>query len=174
MKLTISAGLFLLAASLVAASDYVEFTIVERLRFSVPGDWPVIANKSTPEKTIFGFQIPNPADDGTPDSSNLAITSTYLKDHVSRDAFEKKDPSTNHEAREKKLVEGWRCASFSSHQKSTEYVIWDCERIVADCGVAVRMAWPHLPKNPADYDKQMETVLSDFLMSVAPSKPLPK
>jgi len=174
MKLMVHVGLFLLAASFVAASDYVEFTIVERIRFSVPGDWPVIASKSTPEKTIFAFEIPNPADKGTPDSSNLAITSTYLKDSVDRDAFEKKGPRMDNGAQERKLVEGWRCGSLSANQKSTQYVIWDCYRIVADCGVSVRLAWPHLPKNPPNYDKQMETVLSDFLASVAPSKPVSK
>jgi hypothetical protein len=45
-------------------------------------------------------------------------------------------------------------------------------RVVAECGIFVRMAWPHLPENPADYDKQMERVLSDFLTSVSPSKKL--
>jgi hypothetical protein len=36
--------------------------------------------------------------------------------------------------------------------------------------VFVRIAWPHLPRNPSDYDKQGETVLSDFLTSVGLSK----
>jgi hypothetical protein len=59
-------------------------------------------------------------------------------------------------------------------QKSTEYVAWDCYRVVADSGVAVRIAWPHLPKNPADHDKQMETVLSDLLISIVRSEKLSK
>ena len=163
----------LVAASLAAATDYVEFSVVERIRFSVPGDWPVIASKSTADKTVFAFQIPNHADEGTSDSSNLVITSVYLKNANDRDAFQKR-ANADQAATEKKLVEGWRCASFSANQKSTEYVIWDCYRIVADCGLWVRIAWPHLPKNPTDYDVQMETVLSEFLLSVAPSKPLPK
>ena len=163
----------LVAASLAAATDYVEFSVVERIRFSVPGDWPVIASKSTADKTVFAFQIPNNVDEGTSDSSNLVITSVYLKNANDRDAFQKR-ANADQAATEKKLVEGWRCASFSANQKSTEYVIWDCYRIVADCGLWVRIAWPHLPKNPTDYDVQMETVLSEFLLSVAPSKPLPK
>lgn len=175
MKLLVQVTLVLVAAATLAAGlDYVEFTIVERIRFSVPSDWPVLANKSTPEKTIFAFQIPNSADVETSDSSNLSIRSSYIKDAHDRDAFAKSSPSTDPNAKERKFAEGWRCATFSSEQKSTstQYVIWDCSRVVADCGVSVRIAWPHLPKNPPDYDKQMETVLNDFLTSVAPSKPL--
>ncbi|SRR6266542_4996668 len=165
-------ALLVLLASIcaVAATDYVEFTVFERIKFSVPGDWPVIASKSTPEKTVFGFQIPNAADQGTSDSSNLSLISSYLKDAQDREAFQKKASRTDQNAKEKRLVEGWRCSSFSAMQQSTEYAIWDCYRAVGDCGVSVRIAWPHLPKNPADYDNRMEAVLSDFLTSVGPFK----
>jgi hypothetical protein len=168
--------LLLLATTIAVASDYVEFTIIQRVTFSVPGHWPVIASKSTAEKTLFAFQIPNSADEGTSDSSNLSITSTYLKNAKDRDAFSRKPVSSEPNAKDLRVAEGWRCATFSANQKSTstQYVIWDCSRIVADCGVSVRMAWPHIPKNPPDYDEQMKAVLSDFLVSVAPSKPSPK
>jgi hypothetical protein len=162
--------LILFGSTSAAASEQVTFTIVDRVQFSVPGDWPVIASKSTAEKTIFAFQIPNAADEGTSDSSNLSIVSSYLKDAKDRNAFEKKASSPASTAQEKKLVDGWRCSSFSAVQKSTQYVDWDCYRVLADCGIFVRIAWPHLPKNPPDYDKQMETVLSDFLTSIGPSK----
>jgi hypothetical protein len=164
----------LFCASLALATDKVAFTVVDRVQFVVPADWPVIASKSTAEKTIFAFQIPNTADERTPDSTNLSIISSYLKDAQDKDAFQKKASSPDHPAQEKQLVDGWRCLSFSAMQKSTQYVDWDCYRVVADCGVFVRMAWPHLPKNPTGYDKQMEDVLSDFLKGVVPSKKLSK
>jgi hypothetical protein len=160
----------LFTASPSIAADRVVFTIVDRVQFSVPGDWAVISSKSTPEKTVFAFQIPNPADEGSSDSSNLVIVSSYLKNAEDRAAFEKKASNPEHDAQEKNLVDGWRCSSFSATPKSTQYVDWDCYRVVADCGVFIRVAWPHLLKNPPDYDKQMETVLSDFLTSVIPSK----
>ncbi|HEY3987655.1 MAG TPA: hypothetical protein VGM02_00030 [Acidobacteriaceae bacterium] len=167
-------GLF--AISMAAATDVVDFTIVDRVQFSVPANWPVIANESTSEKTVFAFQIPNSADKGTSDSSNLSIIAIDLKAAQDRDAFQKQASSTDHNAQEKKLVEGWGCSTFSATQRSTQaqYIIWDCRRIIADCGVSVRMAWPHLPKNPPDYDKQMEAVLSSFLTSVGPFKGVPK
>jgi hypothetical protein len=93
-----------------------------------------------------------------------------LKNDTEKDAFKKKVSNPNRPAEEKKLIDGWLCRSFPAMQKSTEYVDWDCYRVVADCGVFVRMAWPHLPRNAAKYDKQMQTVLSEFLISVGPSK----
>lgn len=166
----------LLAGAKAGATDVVDFTIVDRLQFSVPGNWPVIASNSTSEKTVFAFQIPNAADEGTPESSNLSIIATDLRIALDRDAFEKQAPSVDHSVQEKKLVEGWGCSTFSAIQRSTQsqYVIWDCRRIIADCGVSVRIAWPHLPKNPTDYDSQMEVVLSNFLTSVGPFKGVPK
>jgi hypothetical protein len=166
----------LLAPAMAAATDLVDFTIVDRVQFSVPGDWPVISSKSTSEKTVFAFQIPNAADEGTSDSSNLSIIATDLKTAQDRDAFQKQASGTDHNAQEKKLVEGWGCSTFSAtpHSSQAQYVILDCRRIIADCGVSVRIAWPHLPKNPPDYDKQMEMVLSNFLTSVGPFKGVPK
>ena len=166
----------LLAPATAAAADVVDFTIVGRVQFSVPANWPVIANKSTDEKTVFAFQIPNAADKCTSDSSNLSIIATDLRTAQDRDAFQKQASSTEHNAQEKKLVDGWGCSTFSAiqHSTQTQYVIWDCRRVIADCGISVRIAWPHLPKNPPDYDKQMETVLADFLTSVGPFKGVPK
>ena len=169
-SLTILLVYLTLAATGQLATDRVTFTIVERVQFSVPGEWPVIASKSTPEKTIFAFQIPNRADEKTPDSTNLSIVSSQLKDAKDREAFDSKAATPEHGAVDKTLIDGWGCRSFTAMQNKTQYVDWDCYRIVADCGVFVRMAWPHLPKNPADYDQQMEKVLSAFLNSIGLSK----
>jgi hypothetical protein len=167
---------FVLLASLcvAGATGYVDFTIFDRIKFSVPGDWPVLVSNSGAEKTVFAFQIPNAADEGTSDSSNLSIISSFLKNDRDREDFEKKGSNRDQDAKQRKLVEGWLCGSFSAMQRSTEYVVWDCYRAVGDCGVHVRLAWPHLPKNPTDYDNRMEAVLSDFLTSVGPSKKPPK
>lgn len=165
-----------LAPAFAGQTDIVDFTIVDRVQFSVPGDWPVVANNSTNEKTVFAFQIPNAADKATSDSSNLVIIATDLKTAQDREVFLKQSPGADHGAQEKKMAEGWACSTFSATQHSTQtrYVIWDCRRIIADCGVSVRIAWPHLPKNSPDYDNQMEVVLSNLLTSVGPFKGVPK
>src|ERR1700722_9011748 len=88
----------LLTPVMAASTDVVDFTIVDRLQFSVPANWPVIASKSSSEKTLFAFQIPNAGDEGTPDSSNLSIIATDLKTAQDRDAFQKQGASTEHSA----------------------------------------------------------------------------
>jgi hypothetical protein len=159
----------LLAVCSLGAVDRVEFTIFARVRFSVPGDWPVIANKSDKNRTIFAFQIPNTADENGPDSTNLTVQSFYLKDPESKAAFEKKSSKQDPSAQEQKLVTDWDCAKFQAKQGSTSYEVWDCHRTVEDVGVYVRVAWPHLPKNPLDYDRQMQTTLANVLASIASS-----
>lgn len=160
---------FLAAGFGVAAADIVTFTIVGRVQFSVPGDWVVIASKSGGTRTTFAFQIKNPADEGTPDSTNLAVNSYYLKDHNAKDAFDKRRSSQDPKAHTKELTDNWECSTFSALQDTTSYEDWDCFRTINECGVFVRMAWPHLPKNPPDYDDQMKTALVDVLRSFAPS-----
>jgi hypothetical protein len=163
----------LLADSRLFATNKVEFSIVARVKFAVPADWKVISSKSDAEITVFAFQIPNPADEGTPDSTNLAFIASHLKDPAARSAFEKKASRREPNAKDKKLVDKWSCTSFSGKQGTTTYEAWDCYRIVGECGVYVRIAWPHLPKNPPDYDKDMEAALEEVLKSVAPSPNVP-
>lgn len=166
----------LLTAGYASATDLVDFTIVGRAQFSVPADWNVITSKSTSEKTIFAFQIPNPADKSSADSSNLSITATDLKSAQDRDVFREQAPGTNPNAQKKDLAEGWGCSTFSAVQQSnrTEYVIWDCSRLISNSGVSVRIAWPHLAKNPPDYDRRMEAALVSFLKSVIPFTGIPR
>lgn len=163
----------LLAPLVSFATDKVEFSIVARVKFAVPGDWKVISSKSDAQVTVFAFQIPNPAEEGTPDSTNLAFIATDLKDRAAKSAFEKKASHREPNARDKKLVDKWDCTTFSGKQEVTTYEVWDCYRIVAECGVHVRIAWPHLPQNPPDYDKSMEAALKDLLETVAPTPNIP-
>lgn len=159
----------LLASTALCAEDRVVFSIYARIQFSVPSDWRVISSKSDAMNTVFAFQMPNPAEEGTPDSTNLVIVASDLKQPGAKTAFEKKASNREQKAQKRDLVDHWDCSRFSAMQGSTEYEIWDCFRTVTDCGVYVRAAWPHLPKNPPEYDKTMDTRLAEILKSVAPS-----
>jgi hypothetical protein len=159
----------LFASTALCAGGRVVFSIYARVQFSVPPDWLVISSKSDAVSTVFAFQIPNPAEEGTPDSTNLVIVASDLKQPGAKTAFEKKASNPDQRAQKRKLVDHWLCNSFSATQGSTDYEIWDCFRTVTDCGVYVQAAWPHLPKNPQEYDKTMETRLAEVLNSVAPS-----
>ena len=151
------------------ASDRVVFSIVDRVQFSVPENWAVIASKSNANRTTFAFQIKNAADEGTNDSTNLAVNSYYLKDSGAKAEFEKKTIPQNPKAQKKKFADNWDCSSFSAEQGSTPYDVWDCFRTIDQCGIYVRIAWPHLPKNSPDYDEQMKTALRNILDSFASS-----
>jgi hypothetical protein len=163
----------LLVSSTSFAADRVIFSIFARVQFSVPADWLVISSKSDVSKTVFAFQIPNAADEKTHDSSNLSIIASDLKTPEDKAAFEKKGSHPDPKSEKRELVDEWSCSSFSAKQAETRYVIWDCHRIVDKCGVSVRMAWPLLTKNPLDYDKQMETALTDVLKSVGATQESP-
>jgi hypothetical protein len=151
-----------------SAEDKVDFSIVDRIQFTVPGEWKVIVSKSNATQTTFAFQIPNPADEGTPDSTNLALIAYNLNDPSANKAYAKKQSERGPGAKEAHLVDGWVCSTFQGMQDATTYSDWDCTRAVEKSGVFVRIAWPHLPKNPVDYDKIMETTMAEVLKSVVP------
>jgi hypothetical protein len=67
-------------------------------------------------------RFPNAADIGTSGSTNLSIISSDLKTTKDRDAFTKQGLSTDHNAQQRKLVEGWQYSSFSAKQGKTEYL----------------------------------------------------
>jgi hypothetical protein len=161
--------LFFLSASLLAATDTVVLSIVGAVQFSVPADWKVVDSNSDPALTLFEFQIDNPADEGTRDSTNLVLISYSLTDDSSKKAYSKKESARGPEAKDASVAEGWNCSTFDAMQGETNYTIWDCHRTVSKTGVYVRFAWPHLPRNPRDFDKTMQTDLSDLLQSVVPS-----
>jgi len=150
------------------AEDKVDFSIVGRIQFTVPGEWKVIASKSNASRTTFAFQISNPADEGTPDSTNLVLIAYNLSEPPEKQSFEEKRSLRGPSAADQKLVDNWDCSAFSAKQGHTSYVVWDCTRTVGQTGVYVRLAWPQLAKNPPGYDESMKAALSDVLKSVIP------
>ncbi len=144
--------------------------------FSVGGEWPVIALQSKLPVAATGFQIPNPADKNTTDSTNLAITlydETTAKGRealgIIGRAYGQKPPTIDHR-------KNWTIYTQESKQRDTKYTVLDAKSEVADVTVAIRLSWPHLPNNPAGYDKQMrllfESVMGSVYGSLGPYKPL--
>jgi hypothetical protein len=143
----------------------VHFTIMTAkgyVGFSVPRDWPVIAMQSKPPVAVAAFVVPNSADKGTPDSTNIVISliepdTDKGKSALSRvgRSFEGEVAASSHS--------GWECYSQSAHQKKTTYTILDAKKSVADVIVSVRVAWPHLPKNSPNYDSDMRSVFETLL-----------
>ena len=55
--------------------------------FTVASDWKVLAMKTDLPVTASIFQLPNPADEGTPDSTNLVISIYDPKNPKGKDAI---------------------------------------------------------------------------------------
>src|SRR5438067_13892511 len=106
-----TALLVALAATLSGAADKVAFTIFAVCHFAVPADWQVVANRSDTKSTLFAFKIPNPAEEGTPDSTNLVLQSFYLKEPEAKARFEEKSKPQDPSARKGKVAAHWDCTS---------------------------------------------------------------
>ena len=141
-----------------------------QIGFTVGADWKVIAMQSKLPKAVAAYQITNPADEGTPDSTNLAIS---LFEAASPDAKASMLSLLASKAQgkiEKKKHGDWEVLCYSGQQGATTYSIRDAFKPVADCVVMVRLAWPSLPKNPTDYDSTMEATFLAVIDSIADDK----
>jgi hypothetical protein len=121
-------------------------------------------------KAVAAFQIANPADEGTPDSTNLSIS---LYEATSPEAKASMLSLLGSKAKgkiEKKRYGDWDVLSYSGQQGATTYYIRDAFKPVADCVVMVRLAWPGLPLNPKDYDTRMEETFLSVIDTIADDK----
>jgi hypothetical protein len=117
----------------------------------------------TPIKTAL-FQISNKADEDTRDSTNIAVLLYEIGSYTASDAY----TATHFQAAygTRSQVEEWEAFTDHAKQDNIEYAVRTAFRDVADVHVAVRLGWPHLPKNPANYDSEMEQTFRSLLNSV--------
>jgi hypothetical protein len=150
------------------ASPNVRFTIITTkgyVGFSVPKDWRVLSLQSKPPVATVAFLAPNSADEGTPDSTNVAISLIQPDTDQGKSALSRVGKSYEG-AVEASSHSGWDCYSQGAHQKKTSYTLLDAKKSVADVVVSVRVAWPHLPKNPPGYDSEMRALFESLLDAI--------
>jgi hypothetical protein len=147
------------------------YTVFEAVEFTVPMDWPVVKKKSELARSLFIFEIPNPATEGTPDSTTLAVEAFDLKDPDAKGAFDANPLPEGRNVQSRKFAEGWDCSSYVTMHDLTTYDVWACRRTLNNGGVFIHLTWPHLQGNPPDYAKQMRSTLTGVLKSVAPAAP---
>jgi hypothetical protein len=154
----------------VAAADAVELKILTDhgyVAFAPGDDWPVISTQTHLPVAVMAFQIPNAADEGTPDSTNLSISLYDLGTERGRDAFARSGAQLGLQPPSVENIGAWRVIRQESTQGATSYTILDAQRSTgADVAVSVRLAWPHLASNRAAYDAEMEAILRGFISSV--------
>jgi hypothetical protein len=148
----------------------VGLTIVTKggsVAFTVGDDWSVIAMQSKLPIATAGFQIPNSSDEGTSESTNLALLLYDLSTERGRTAFDIPIKQYGTEAPKIEHFGEWAVYRQEALHGIMRYTIIDAKRSnVADVSVSARLAWPHLESNPKTYDSQMEFVFLTFLGSV--------
>jgi hypothetical protein len=145
----------------------IEFKILTNnglVAFTADSDWSVIAAQPRLPVAVMAFQILNTADDGTPDSTNLAISLYGLGVEEGRDAFARSTRKWGQSAPSVETIGPWRVLRQEARQGSTNYTVLDAQR--SDIAVSVRLAWPHLSNNTATYDSDMEAIFRHFIASV--------
>ena len=135
--------------------------------YAVEGDWPVLSMQMQLPVAAAAFRIPNAADAGTTDSTNLAIVLYDLQSAEGRTAFKTPVKQYAPQVPKAQVKGAWTVYRQEASQEGTFYTILDAKRKgVADVSVSVRMAWPHRASNPPDYDVEMEAQFWSFLQSI--------
>ena len=153
----------------IAAHADTELKIVTHdgyVAFAVADHWPVISTATDLPVIAAVFQLPNSADAGTPDSTNLAIRFFDLSSEKARREFKRAGAYITGTPPTRESFQGWSISRQRAIQGATEYSIVDAKRELETLSVAVRLAWPNLSNNPPSYSDDMDRTLHSILASV--------
>lgn len=150
------------------ATRFTLFTPGGYAGFTAGGDWPVVAMQSRLPVAVAAFQIPDPTDAGTSDSTNLAV-SLYQPGTPRGDAAMAKNEAA-HASWTKSSKGTWSIAQTEAPQGATFYTVLDAQAPCGEVVCGVRLAWPHLTAHAKDYDARMRALFEAFLASVAGAK----
>jgi len=135
--------------------------------FTVGDDWIVVSMQSKLPIATATFQIPNPSDDGTPESTNLVLVLYDATSWPGRVAFDAAVTTFGPKAPTRRTSGPWTTYRQKASQNDVPYTVLDAKRsAVGDVSVSARLAWPHLKQNPPDYDARMEATFRSFLNSI--------
>jgi hypothetical protein len=158
----------------MTVAQAVELTILTgngHVAFTAVDEWPVVAAQTHLPTAVMAFQIPNSADEGTSDSTNLSLSLYDLDTPQGRKAFAALHTPSGSTPCTASAIDAWDTSCAEARQGNTTYTIMDARRReVADVAANVRLAWPHLPSNPGDYDTKMKAAFRDFVLSVHGAK----
>jgi hypothetical protein len=152
--------------------DHVRFTLITAggyAGFVAAADWQVIAMQSRPPVTVSAFYVPDPADNGTRDSTNLAISLftpgvPKADDAIAAIGMARGSGPVTIESRGE-----WSIYRQDAYQGGTLYTILDAKSRTADVICGVRLAWPHLKGHRSDHDARMNALFDATLASISGS-----
>lgn len=169
MRLLPAASLLALGALAPALADVGMKIVTPKgyVAFTVGEDWKVVQlDTDTPVATAV-YQIPNPADEKTAESTNVVIVLCDLSTDRGRRRFDIPLPTYGEDKPAESSLNGWTVYRQRGTQNEVEYTILDARREkIGDMAASVRVAWPHLPGNARGYDEKMENTFRSFLASV--------
>ncbi|MBW8880408.1 MAG: hypothetical protein JF615_02985 [Asticcacaulis sp.] len=155
-----------IAAQPDAAHKQTIFTIVTNggfVRFPAGEDWTVLDMQPYMPVAAAVFQIPDSADAGTGDSSNMIVGLYKPGDASADNGFAAIGQQLGETAPTIETHGAWRIYRQTAAQGETEYSILDARSRIADVNVGIRMAWPHLKDQPADHEDAMRTLFLNEL-----------
>ena len=166
MRMTLS---LILLLTLSSAAEAVELTVVTTngyVSFSAGDEWAVVATQSKLPVAVVAFQIKDPADEGTPDSTNVAVSLYDLNVPAGREGLKRLGRKYGSASPTVSRVDEWQVSDQRNSQNGTDYTILEARREVADVTVAVRLAWPHLKAHAQSHESEMRELFSKLLASV--------
>jgi hypothetical protein len=167
MKTTFLTLLLSAFLSVAQAAEHVIYIQNEQVSLRCPASWVIIGHKpqGSPSDMV-AFQILNPADDGTDDSTNLSVVAFDVRGTEGMLKFtqslteheEKKHPS--------KEVGEWAIYTWSGKQGATNYEIRDCYRTMKPFGIHVRLAVPKIAKTTKEWTDKLDADFKKLLESI--------
>ena len=166
MKKLIATIILFTITSTAHAVDLKIVTAKGHVGFTAGDHWLVIGSQTKPPIAVMAFQIPNKADEGTTDSTNLSLSLFTPDSEKAHNALAKIGQSYGTEPPKMENYKEWKTYHQSAKQGKTDYIVIDATKKVADVVVGVRLAWPQLSSNNIDYDEEMTQLFFTFLESV--------
>lgn len=161
--------ILILLLTFSSTAEAVELTIITPkgyVSFTAADEWAVIGSQTKLPVAVMAFQIKDPADDGTPDSTNVAISLYDQSSPEGREGMKGIGKKYGVVPPKVSRVGEWQVFDQRNTQNGTEYTILDARREVADVTVSVRLAWPHLKAQARDHESAMRGIFSKLLASV--------
>lgn len=133
--------------------------------------WTIITHKADGPVWTIATQIRNPADDGTKDSTNLAITVFDMGDAQALASLSKILLGI---AEAKEGTHGpWRIMDWNGEVDGTRYAIHDSmlQQKERKLTILVRLAYPLLARNPPGYAALLEKAAFQVIDSITIGRP---
>jgi hypothetical protein len=153
---------------LCALADLTGFGVITTkgwVSYAISSDWKVASMQTKPPTTAAVFQIPNPADEGTGDFTNIAIMTFESDSQQAMASFNNVVGKIQSQSERTKYKE-WDLYAQQNKQGQTDYALRYAVRQVPGASVLIRLSWPHLKQNTRDCDSQMEALFRSLLDSV--------